>query len=309
MKKIIDKYKKEIVELIKEARNSDIIINPPSLLNLCSDYSIFNDEICYGLSNVLGIGKAESAKFIEGIRDFEQEFRKPKEEWTWFDFLKFSDNTTTTVIQHLISVGFLRHLKIYRKQLLRDYNVWRRLRDNEKQYLKDKDFQTLIIALKMVIEYLQNKKETSFTLKRIKLINDEITSLIDSPTSIKDTLTEINEKESMLLHYPLTCSTLSSRNMIERSPCILLQTLAKYKDLVVNATIDTVNEYTIKRGQNRGRKMGRLSIEDDSAEIENIVVFSDEWENFKHTLFEGNTVELYITMRKSGLIVKGAKQI
>jgi DNA polymerase III alpha subunit len=59
---------------------------------------------------------------------------------------------------------------------------------------------------------------------------------------------------------------------------------------VLAVKVDSVREWTIKKGKAKGMKMGFVTVSDTSCSLDSVTAFSEEWEKYKKMLHEGNTV-------------------
>jgi DNA polymerase III alpha subunit len=81
----------------------------------------------------------------------------------------------------------------------------------------------------------------------------------------------------------------------------------------LGVTINTVREFVIKKeGKNQGKKMAFLSVSDNTAILDSVIMFPDSYEKYKRLLYENNTVILFGQPSKEkngGFIVDKVYQI
>jgi 5-methylcytosine-specific restriction endonuclease McrA len=301
------KGKQELAEIIRELRTFEFKINPPSLLHLCETFDIFDDELYFGLSDVHGVGSSDYSNFINKVQDAESTFI-PRADWTSIDFITMVD-ASSTAMNNTIRAGLLNHLDIPRKRLLSDYAIWRRLTIGERTRLRKRRWDSIeSILLFLISEYSQKNGERAKT--RVDKLNSELHLFHNPPKFLEDTKQDINKYEIDMLGYPITYSNIASRDFIPSVNSISILGLMKAPkgEYTINCTVLSTKEYEIKRGKHVGRKLGNIVVEDDEHDIR-LTAFSDEWEAQQHTLFEGNTVELFVNKNEKGIYINGVKQI
>lgn len=103
--------RKEMAELINEAKLMDIEVFTPDLRDLQRTFSTDGLVIKFGLQDIKGIGEAQVNKLIETVRESEISFSKKLNDWSWYEFLvHISGKLTENMMTRLISVGALRFL-------------------------------------------------------------------------------------------------------------------------------------------------------------------------------------------------------
>jgi DNA polymerase III alpha subunit len=124
----------EIRSLVNEAKLFDIEVKPPRFADMEDHFSTDGVEITFGLADVSGVGDKKVRKMAESIAGVEVGIGKPRNVWSWFDFLVyFSGNVDAVLVRRMIEVGALRDFRLDRVRLLAEFDVWRRLTDAEKR--------------------------------------------------------------------------------------------------------------------------------------------------------------------------------
>lgn len=309
------KPKLEIAQLVNNAKQMGIDIYPPQLSTVFyGDYGQFamsKKGVHFGINNVKGIGINHTNKFIEHIKNIERATNKEITKFTWEEFLVLvADETTKTVMNNLIMVGFFNHLRQDRRKLLYDYNIWSEINDREKQWFKKQNLTNS--TLKGLLDgYKSESKQHGgpFNDKRRAKISELYDILVSPPYPLEDTPLEIATSESELLGTTLTCTKRDSVNPVNGN-CTCQEYLGgKTGKLVLVVEIISILRNNIKRGKNAGRKMATLTIEDQTGILDNVMCFSDTYDNYRHELYEGNVViiEGYKSKTDGNLIISSIK--
>ena len=64
------------------------------------------------------------------------------------------------------------------------------------------------------------------------------------------------------------------------------------KPVVLAVKIDTISEIRTKKGKDPGKRMAFITVSDNSAQLDGVVVFPDIWKENRHLFVDGNTVLL-----------------
>lgn len=127
----------EIRELVNDAKLMDVEVLPPDIRNGETYFSTDGKLITFGLSNVKGVGEAQSDKLNKAIDAVSKLLGKHINNWTWYEFLvHLTPLVSSTVITRLISVGALRHLDSNRSKMLAEFNHWNELTKKEQEWVQ-----------------------------------------------------------------------------------------------------------------------------------------------------------------------------
>ena len=311
------KPQEEVRELINEASLFEIDIFGPRLEDISrgdTSFSMSTDGVSFGIKDVKKIGKNHVIKFVKVVREYE-EILGPIQDWTWEQFLVlFSNNTTKTVVTNLILVGAMDCYEYSRKEKLDQFKTWNSLTKREHKgcvELMEQDSSLNLTSLFGSYLLLDRKEGGPHTEKRAKIIQDLLNSLISPMQSLEDTPAWINRNERELLGVSLTCSQLDAcQNLAGNTTCKEFIS-GKGGDIILGVEILSTREYTIKAGQNRGKKMLFLSAQDNSACLDSVIAYTEVYNKNKNLLYEGNTVILFgkKSTRDSSFIINKVKQL
>jgi DNA polymerase III alpha subunit len=126
---------------------------------------------------------------------------------------------------------------------------------------------------------------------------DKVQSILDllktPPTSVTDSPLWISKIEEEKLGISLTLAKISSSYTPNADTTILeYQKGKRAETFVIACEIADFREIKIKNGDHRGRPMAFLTVSDEGATMEDVVVFPDVYEEFGNRIFQGNTVEM-----------------
>ena len=305
----------EIRELVSDAKISDVPVYPPSIVKMNRSFSIYNNEINFGVGDIKFIGNSQLEKLTNAVLEATHELCKPPADWSWLEFLvSCATKVTSKVITSLISAGALSHMGLSRNKMLYEYDIWAKLTAKEREWVGDKvedsDWENLRQCLESLQPTRKNGGGTS-TTKRSEIVADYVYQLESSPYSLQDDPEWVSGTEEELLGTCLTYSKVDSCDTGAANSTCKEFLSGRNGTAVLAVAVKSSREYEITRGQSKGQKMGFLTVEDGSCELDNVVCFSEEWAKNKHLLYEGNTILVtgQRSKKKDSLIVQKVFQI
>lgn len=287
----------EVYELISEAKLFDIQTRTPSLANFESKFNVKRHKIYFGIKDVKSLTGKTGDKVVEAVSLAEQEVKKKITKFTWLELLLyFSTKVNSTGFKALASIGFFRDFDgvITRNKALYDYEIFRTLTKAEQTWLHknypQKKWKDFTQALK---ELAPTKKEGGGTSKveRKQVVENEIQLLLDPPYDLDDDPNWVIDQETKFLGCPITLTKIEASNTSNaNTSCKDIVNGKKGKGLCVAASVNRISEYTIKKGEQKGKNMAFLTIEDESAILDSVVMFPKVKEKYKYILYEGNNL-------------------
>jgi DNA polymerase III alpha subunit len=287
----------EVYELISEAKLFDIQTRTPSLSNFENKFNIKKHKIYFGIKDVKSLTGKTGDKVIEQIDLVEKELGKKITKFTWIEILLFfSTKISSTAFKGLASIGFFRDFdgKITRNKALYDYEILRTLTKAEQTWLhtnyKNKKWKEFIEALK---DLAPTKKEGGGTSKiaRKQIVENEIQLLLDPPYDLSDDPSWIIDQEVKFLGCPITLTKIEAADTSHaNTSCKDIVNGKKGKGICVAANVNRISEYKIKKGEQKGKAMAFLTIEDESAILDSVIMFPKVKEKYKYILYEGNNL-------------------
>ncbi len=278
----------EIKGLIFDARVKNIEVYPPRLGHFYKDFKIVGNNIFFGISLIKDVGTKESEKIIDLIPN-----NQDVAEFTWMQILcNFGDKINKKAFTALISSGCFssKYVKASRNKMLYDYDIWKSLTEREKDFIKTnlESTEDLLHHINVLINNFKISKDRLLKIVSIKQILEKPTSsLVDDPAWI-------SQVEEYYFGVSLTCaaSDIADPDIVNAECKEIYQGIVKGSSNIA-VTINSMREHIIKKnGKNQGKKMAFLSVSDNTAILDSVIVFPDTYEKYKKLLYQGNTVIL-----------------
>lgn len=308
----------EIYELISEAKLFDIKVKTPSVTGFYDKFSIKNDTIYFGIKDIKSLTGKNGDALIEVLKTIESDFGKNIKQTSWIEILLYlNPKISSTSFKALASIGFFRGIKdnITRNKCLYDYEILKSLTKSEQNWLesnyKNKQWNNLIEAL---TDLAPTKKEGGGTSKadRKQVILNEIQLLKSPPYELKDDPSWVIDQEVKFLGCPVSLSKVeTSDTSAANTTCKDVINGKKGKNLCIVANIQRMSDYKIKKGESKGKMMSFLTIEDETASLDSVIIFPNIKEKYKYVLYEGNNLIFcgYVNNNDSSFIIDQIHEI
>lgn len=308
----------EIYELISEAKLFDIKVKTPNILNFYDKFSIKNDTIYFGIKDIKSLTGKNGDALIEVLNKIQDDFGKNIKQTSWIEILLYlNSKIPSTSFKALASIGFFRGIKdsVTRNKCLYDYEILRSLTKTEQSWLeshyKDKKWTSLVEAL---TDLAPTKKEGGGTSKvdRKQAILNEIQLLNNPPYELKDDPSWVIDQEVKFLGCPVSLSKVeTSDTSAANTTCKDIVNGKKGKNLCIVANIQRMSDYKIKKGESKGKMMSFLTIEDETASLDSVIIFPTVKDKYKYVLYEGNNLIFcgYVNNNDSSFIIDQIHEI
>ena len=200
--------------------------------------------------------------------------------------------------ESLILAGVFDCFKISRSKMQHHFNLIKEFTKRETEWLKNyKESypdKTAVECIEAMIEASTVKSKTRpiFRQSRIPVIEDLLTTYDNPGYDLYDSPSWVSKVEEELLGISLTCNKVDEYDT-SRANCTCKEFIDGFnsqKGIVLAVKVDSVREWTIKKGKAKGMKMGFVTVSDTSCSLDSVTAFSEEWEKYKKMLHEGNTV-------------------
>ena len=271
----------EILELINNAKEMDIDVYRPDLRIKNKEFTIHNNKIYFGLTNIKGVGESVYIKLYDLISSVDID----KILWPQLLF-SILININSSASKALISSGSLDYLKISRNQMLYEFNLISELSNKETEQCIKFSYNHKNIAdviRQLISEGKITKNRQQKVLSILNQISEPSYSMIDEPEWIAD-----NEKE--FLGASITCAkTDSYDSSYANTDCKNIKSFPNEKQFFVIAEIDSLNIIKTKKGKNPGQEMCFIKISDSYGSTD-CVMFPDEFSNYKDLLMDGRVL-------------------
>lgn len=293
--------REEIAELIQDARFFEIDIVPPNIQQKNIDFMIGDDnKILFGLSHIKGIGRAALKKIIQNKDKL----------GTWFDFLKNISKINRGVAESLIKSGACDCYGKSRNRMLTELHVilGQSVRDEQGKIktltgLSPKEYKFFYANynggdLEDFLQIMLDKSIPHNQTRTSILINYR--DLLKMPIYV-DTNTQRALAEKYYLGISLSCSAVDDVETEGYDNCLdAAKSLSTVKTCGI---IEKVKITKTKKGKNPGQIMCFLTISDSTYIIDSIVVFPNEYQDYKQFLNVDQIIGLYGNKKGQSIIV------
>ena len=143
-------------------------------------------------------------------------------------------------------------------------------------------------------------------------MENELQLLIDPPYDLQDEASWIIDQEIKFLGCPITISKIETADTSSaNTTCKEIINGKHGKDICVVANIQRIADYTIKKGESKGKTMSFLTVEDDSCLLDSVVIFPKVKDKYKYILYEGNNLIFCGSVKKgdASLVVEKIHEI
>ena len=158
-----------------------------------------------------------------------------------------------------------------------------------------------------------DKKRPIFRRDRVEVLESIVDSLNNPGYDLVDLPGWKARKEEHYLGVALTCARVDEYDT-SRANCTCKEYIDGFnsqKGIRIAAQIDYVREWKIKKGNSKGQKMAFLTISDGTCSLDNITMFSDEWDKYKKNIKEGKIALLIGSrdIKRGSFIIKSISEI
>lgn len=308
----------EMRRIIGDAKKHNYSVYGPTIDDMEPNFYIKDESVVFGIGNIKGMGENTVHKLFDNLSQLESRIQKKLKDWTWFDFLvnltvsKESSVIGSSNLLKLIQSGAIDR-DVSRKRMMFELENWDILSKGEKEWILKNKFK--FTNLKDALQSLgKSKKDGGGCHKadRIPIVQSIVKILDKPPTNLDDTIESLSKMESEILGLALSCSLVESCDLTSVN-CNIADYLngKSLQCFVLGVECKGVNVITVKNGASAGQEMAFLQLEDASGQLDDCVVFSDEWARFNYLLQPGNCVliEGQRDRKKGSFIVKYVEQI
>lgn len=273
----------EVRQLILAAKLEGITIRGPTFKSLEENFHWKGDAIYFGICNIKNVGK----QHFESLRSALTSLNKIY----WLNVLvNVLMNINKKAVEHMISVGVFSELGLSRTQMLHEFSCLSDLTD--KELVAIKQFVSEGITLGSLLDDFASKKTKKYggliqTEARLKKIEDLSIRVKNPGRSLSDNSSIYAKIEEKLLGYSINHSELLACADACHSDTTCSEIInGKSSKSTLAVVLKIVKLHKTKKGDT----MAFLAVEDDSAELENVVIFPDAYEQYKDIIYEKATV-------------------
>ena len=306
----------EVHELVNNAKIMGIEIMPPSILHMNEEFQLIERHPTYGITNIKHVGSSVFKKMLRDVN--ENNIELDDCDWDCF-LLRVSPFVNKKAFESLILSGAFDCFEISRSKMQHHFNTIKEFTKREIEWLVNyKESNPDATVLEAIQDMVEVSKTTSknrpiFRRSRIPTIEGLVTSYNNPGYELYDSPSWIAKKEEELLGISLTCNKVDEYDT-SGATCTCKEFIDGFNSqygISLGVQIDSVREWTIKKGKAAGMQMGFITASDTSCSLDNITAFSEEWTKFKKMLYEGNTVLLggVRDKRRGSFLIKKVKQL
>lgn len=306
----------EVHELVNNAKIMGIEIMPPNILHMNEEFQLIGKHPTYGITNIKHVGSSVFKKMLRDINENNIDLHKC--DWDCF-LLRVSPFVNKKAFESLILSGSFDCFKISRSRMQHHFSTIKEFTKRETEWLRDYKVAHPEVNVKDAIQQMiEASKVTSrdrpiFRQSRIPNVEGLLAAYDNPGYELYDSPSWIAKKEEELLGISLTCNKVDEYDT-SKATCTCKEFIDGFNSqngIAMGVQIDSVREWTIKKGRAAGMQMGFITVSDISCSLDNVTAFSEEWDKFKKMLYEGNTVLLRgIRDKKRGsFLIKKVEQL
>lgn len=287
----------EVHELVNNAKTMSIQVMPPNIQHMNEHFKLIGEHPTYGITNIKNVGSSVFNKMVKHIELNDIEITECG--WDCF-LLRVSPFVNKKAFESLISAGAFDCFNVGRSRMLHHFNIVKEFTSREQEWLKfykkNNPEATTQQAIQAMVDasYCTDKKRPIFRKDRIPMIKDFLDSYENPGYELYDSPSWVAKTEEELLGIALTSNKVEEYDT-SRANCSCKEFIDGFDSqhgICLAVQVDSVREWTIKKGRAKGQKMGFVTVSDTSCSLDNVTAFSDEWEKYKKFLHEGNTILL-----------------
>jgi len=272
----------EIKELVRNANEMDIIVKNPDFRLLNRFFTLKDQDIYFGLTDIKGVGQSVFDKIqeLQKIHDISK--------LNWLEMLiKILLKINSTASKALISCGAFDYFKKNRTEMLFEYDICSSLTKKELEKFENLLTEYKSLNLKTIIELMITNKFT--TKKRLDVLSNIVITINKPPYSLIDKIEWLSDSENNLLGVAISCSKLDTYDItMTNCDCKTFKNSHVSDKIILAGEIMNVNTIKTKSGKNPGQEMSFVSIEDQTGYLDSVIFFPEAWTKHKTHIFNGN---------------------
>jgi len=174
----------EINDLVNNARTMDIDVIPPSIINMNENFCLIENLPAFGIVNVKSVGLSVYKQLAGVINKNDYDISS----MSWEEFLmKLGRYIKSNSFESMIRAGVFDCYKVQRNKMLYHFNIYKELKDSDKEYLEKTEVKTFIEGLESAIPYVkQSKKATVHRVRHIDQLEGSIAAIKNPPYDLID---------------------------------------------------------------------------------------------------------------------------
>ena len=279
------KPQEEVRALVMSARADHVEILPPSCHYLDPHFFIQGESVVFGLTHIKGVSLREIDKLFDLMKTYGVMASVASY------LTNILPNINKRTVEAIIECGCFHYLKVSRAKLSHLYECVcgkGGLTDKELIWINERGFADIEDA---IITATRTKKEggACATQARVQKLRDIVERIKNPGRDLSDLPSKIAATEEAAIGIPLSCSYLDSCLSATEADTTCREAKRKPGKMTLKVRVKEVKEHIIKKS---GKTMGFITAEDSSGELDNIVCFANEYEQYGSLLFEGAYVAI-----------------
>lgn len=272
----------EVRELIMSAKIDDIDVFGPRMEYIENEFTLQKDGIYFGMSNIKNVGQKDSDRLKDLLND------EGVGDYAVF-LIKVLFNLNKRAAENMIAVGVFSSLGKSRTRISHDLECIRGLSKGETEWLQQNVQPVSLVDNLAMLARTKKNGGGCHAEKRVDAVKEVIVRIESPGRSMDDDPSVFIDKETKLLGVSITYS----RTQSCADASLANATCKEFNDgrgggIVVACEIVSFREHEATSGL-----MCFVTAEDETGEMENIVVFPQQYEEYGGIIYEKATVLLY----------------
>ena len=293
----------EIKELVRNAIEMDIDIRIPNLSIAKKDFSLINDIIYFGITNIKGVGDSVYNSIQDKLAKCDKNIFTNKFSVVFL----LLNHINISAAKAIVSCGCLGEFKSTRKEILFYLDIITNLTKKECEFIEKKCEFDKFTTLESILTFLLNNHKINKNRKTI--IEGYIKNLANPPYSLEDTMEWITDMESFYLGTTITysktdCYDMSNFNIVT---CKDYKNSIHSKKIAIIGEIGRVNIVKTKTGKNKGAEMSFIEIFDGTGTVDSVILFPEQYEKYSDIVKEERVLVFIgnkLTNGREGFVVE-----
>jgi len=271
----------EVNELVNNAKIMGIEVLPPNIIHMNEEFKLIGKNPTYGMTNIKNVGSSVFRKMMKHVKENNIDLETC--DWDCF-LLLIAPFVNKKAFESLILAGVFDCFKISRSKMQHHFNLIKEFTKREtgwlKNYKESYPDKTAVECIEAMIEASTVKSKTRpiFRQARIPVIEDLLTTYDNPGYDLYDSPSWVSKVEEELLGISLTCNKVDEYDT-SRANCTCKEFIDGFnsqKGIVLAVKIDSVREWTIKKGKAKGMKMGFVTVSDTSCSLDSVTALYEE---------------------------------
>lgn len=296
----------EIKNLVLDSKAFNVDICNPDLRLKNKKFIEKDGRIFFGLQYIKEVGDSAATALVGLLEPLQLDML------CWPELLfKTLLKVKKTAVKRCLGVGAMDYLKIDRKQMLYEHDIAMKLTDKEVAWINSNidlsKYQNILPIFQEILSHETGKNKPISSKTRKNIIKGLEYTLIKPAFDVILSLKERVNWEKSFLGISLSCSPL---DLIEKSQCDTFARECSQGKTGKMKLIVELNKVKVIKTKKTGAEMSFVSASDTTGNINDIVIFPETFNKYRHILYENNTILLIGNRgQRENFIVNEIKQV